>query len=126
LPTKQARAALPTTVSHSDAVFNVGRMGLLLAGLADHRFLVPEAMEDRLHQVWRAPLFPESTALLAGLVEAGAMAAAWSGAGPSLLGICTHDSADALHRAGERLLSDHGIAGRALQLTPDLDGLKVD
>jgi homoserine kinase len=101
-------------------------MGVLLAGLADHRHLVPEAMEDRLHQSQRTPLFPESAALLEGLLDAGARASAWSGAGPSLLAVCTRDSVDAVERAGTRLLEQHGVAGRAMQLAPDLDGLVVD
>lgn len=126
LPTKEARAALPKTIPHGDAGFNLGRMGLLLAGLADHRRLVAEAMEDRLHQAQRTPLFPESAVLLDGLRDAGALAVAWSGAGPSLLGVCTSDSADAVQRAGERLLQASGVAGRALRLSPDLDGLVVD
>ena len=126
LPTKEARAALPETLPYRDATFNLGRMGVLLAGLSDHRRLVAEAMDDRLHQTQRAPLFPESVALLAGLREAGALACAWSGAGPSLLAVCTRDSVDAVQRAGERLLGQHGVAGRSLQLAPDLQGLVVD
>jgi homoserine kinase len=58
LPTKEARGALPATVPHADAAFNLGRMGLLVAGLADRRLLVRQAAEDRLHQAQRAPLFP--------------------------------------------------------------------
>lgn len=126
LPTKDARAALPKTIPHADAGFNLGRMGLLLAGLADHRRLVPEATDDRLHQSQRTPLFPESAALLEGLRDAGALATSWSGAGPSLLAVCTHDSVDAVQRAGDRLLADHGVPGRSLKLAPDLDGLVVD
>lgn len=125
LPTKEARAALPATIPHGDAGFNLGRMGLLLAGLADHRRLVAEAMEDRLHQPHRSSLFPEAVALLDGLREAGALASAWSGAGPSLLAVCTSDSVDAVQHAGERLLADQGVAGRALRLAADLDGLVV-
>ena len=126
LPTKEARAALPSTLPYGDASFNLGRMGLLVAGLADHRRLVPEAMEDRLHQTQRTPLFPESAPLLEGLRDAGALASAWSGAGPSLLAVCTRDSVEAVQRAGERLLDAHGLEGRSLQLAPDLHGLVVD
>jgi homoserine kinase len=125
LPTKEARAALPPTLSYGDASFNLGRMGVLLAGLADHRRLVAEAMDDRMHQQQRTPLFPESAALLAGLRDAGALASAWSGAGPSLLAVCTRDSVDALQRAGDRRLEHPGVAGRSLQLAPDLDGRVV-
>ncbi|MBW3616107.1 MAG: homoserine kinase [Actinobacteria bacterium] len=126
LPTAEARAALPAEVPHADAAFNLGRMGLLLGGLADQRRLVPEATEDRLHQTQRAPLFPESASLLAGLVEAGAGASCWSGAGPSLLAVCSRDAAGAVATAGERLLADHSVEGRVLRLEADRLGLVVD
>lgn len=126
LPTKEARAALPSTLTYREASFNLGRLGVLLPGLADHRQLVPEAMEDRLHQPQRTPLFPESAALLAGLRDAGARASAWSGAGPSLLAVCTAATADTVRSAGERLLAEHGVPGRSLRLEADLGGLRTD
>lgn len=125
LPTNEARAALPATVAHADAAFNLGRMGLLVAGLADHRLLLRAATQDRLHQAQRAPLFPESPALLAGLVEAGALASCWSGAGPTLLALCEAEAAPAVREAGEELLAAAGIGGMALLLDPDLDGLVI-
>jgi homoserine kinase len=126
LATQRAREALPAQVPHADAAFNLGRMGVLLAGLADRRLLVREATEDRLHQAARTPLFPESGYLMGGLVEAGALAACWSGAGPSLLGICPAETAARVRAAGEGLLSEAGIAGRALVLDADHEGLVVD
>lgn len=125
LPTKRARAALPAQVPHHDASFNLGRMGLLLAGLADRRLLVHEATEDRLHQTARASLFPEAGHLLSGLVEAGALAACWSGAGPSLLGICDRQAAAQVRATGDELLAEAGVPGKAVLLAPDTDGLIV-
>jgi homoserine kinase len=126
LPTKEARAALPGEVPHRDAAFNLGRLALLLAGLADVTKLIPAATEDRLHQQQRTPLFPESAELLSGLRNAGALATCWSGAGPSLLGLCHRDEAESVRIAGESLLREHGVPGRALRLDADLDGLVVD
>jgi homoserine kinase len=100
-------------------------MALLLAGLADRRLLVREATEDRLHQAARTPLFPESVHLLSGLTEAGALASSWSGAGPSLLAICDAETADRVRQAGEGLLAESGIPGRALRLERDITGLSV-
>ncbi|HEX2039545.1 MAG TPA: homoserine kinase [Acidimicrobiales bacterium] len=125
LPTKRARAALPAQVPYQDATFNLGRMGLLLAGLADRRLLVHEATEDRLHQTARAPLFPEATHLLAGLVDAGALASCWSGAGPSLLGICDRHAAPRVRAAGDELLAAAGVAGKAVLLHADTEGLTI-
>jgi homoserine kinase len=123
LPTARARQALPALVPHADAAFNLGRMGLLIAGLGDRRLLVRDATDDRLHQAARTPLFPESTHLMAGLVEAGALAACWSGAGPSVLGICDAADGPAVRAAGERILAEASVPGRSLLLTADLDGL---
>jgi homoserine kinase len=117
---------LPAQVPHHDASFNLGRMGLLLAGLADHRLLIREATEDRLHQTARTPLFPESSYLTHGLVDAGALAACWSGAGPSLLGICTVDTAPRVRATGEGLLAEAGVSGRAVVLDADHEGLVVE
>ena len=126
LPTAEARAALPAEVAHRDAAFNLGRAGLVVAAMGDHRVWMREAMQDRLHQPYRAALFPESTALLAGLVDAGALSACWSGAGPSLLAVCTHDTAAAVTAAGDDLLHALGVPGRALHLEADRNGLVVE
>jgi homoserine kinase len=123
LKTKDARAALGETVPREDATFNLGRLGLLLAGLADARFLVPEAADDRLHQRQRTPLFPESPALLAALNESGALASCWSGAGPSLLGIATADHAGSVADGARRAMEREGVPGSVSVLNADLHGL---
>ena len=126
LPTHRARLALPQTVLHEDATFNLGRMGLLLSGLADRRRLVREATEDRLHQLQRTPLFPAAPVLLAGLLDAGALATCWSGAGPTLLAICDRHRLELVRAAGKALLAEAGLAGRALALEADTTGLVVE
>jgi homoserine kinase len=126
LPTAEARAALPAVVPFADAAFNLGRMGMLVAGLGDGRVLVPEATADRLHQQQRSVLFPEAPGLLEGLVGAGALATCWSGAGPSLLGICDRGSAAQVRDAAERLMHAAGVPGRSLVLEADLHGLQID
>ncbi|WIK64819.1 homoserine kinase [Gleimia hominis] len=86
LATRKAREALPRTVAHPDAAFNVGRAGLLalvMAGVADTRYLF-EATEDKLHQDARAECMPASHALVTFLREQG-MPAVISGAGPTVL-----------------------------------------
>lgn len=125
LVTEEARAVLPAGVAHADAAFNLGRMAMLLAGLADRSLLVAAATEDRLHQQFRGALFPEAAALLDGLRHAGALASCWSGAGPSLLAVCEADAAGAVRGAGERLLAGAGVPGRALALEVDRAGVQV-
>lgn len=127
LSTSEARAALPSRVDFADAVANLGRMALLIAGFRQVADLVAAAGEDRLHQPARAALFPEAPELLARLREAGATVSCWSGAGPTLLGICDGPEVAARVRdAGELALAAAGVPGRAVQLAPDLAGLMVD
>jgi homoserine kinase len=126
LSTSRARHALPQQVARTDATFNLGRMSLLLAGLADRALLIREATEDRLHQDYRSPMFPEAPQLLARLVTAGALASCWSGAGPTLLGICDGAEAESVRTKAEAAMAEIGVSGRAMLLRPDLEGLVVD
>jgi homoserine kinase len=123
LATPEARGVLPDTLSRDDAVFNLGRMGLLVAGLADPARLVGAATEDRIHQAARTALFPEAPGLLDALVEAGALAACWSGAGPTLIGFVTRDRQEHLRLGAQAALAASGVPGRVLALAADRRGL---
>jgi homoserine kinase len=123
LNTPEARAVLPETLSREDVVFNLGRLGLLVAGLARPAALVPESTDDRIHQPARTELFPEAPLILGALVNAGALAASWSGAGPSLIGIVRATTAGNVLAAAEAALATTGVPGRALVLQPDRRGV---
>ena len=125
LLTSDARAVLPESVPYTDAVFNLGRMGILIAGLADQRALIPESAEDRLHQDARSRLFPEAPTLLSGLLAAGALVSCWSGAGPSLLGMCATSEAEGVAAAARVLMNDMKVTGNSWVLEPDLGGVTV-
>ena len=59
LSTEEARRVLPTQYSRADAVANVQNAMLLLAAFTQGRpGLLSAALEDRLHQPYRAPLCP--------------------------------------------------------------------
>ncbi len=123
LNTPEARRVLPESLSRADATFNLGRMGLLLAGLADHVQLSPAATEDRIHQGPRTALFPEAPELLSALVDAGALASCWSGAGPTLLGMATTSNAATVQAGAERAMKAAGVAGVTAILQADRRGL---
>ena len=125
LETAHARAILPPQVPRADAIFNLGRLAMLLEGLGDRDKLVPAAAGDRLHQPPRVQLFPEAPRLLEALERAGARAACWSGAGPTLLGICDAGEAERIAQAGLAALGDAGVKGRSLVLHADAVGLVV-
>ena len=92
LATKQARALLPESYSRADAVFNVQRAALLVAAFAQGRLdLLALAMQDRMHQPYRAQACPLLERLLPLAAESavdgfgGFAGVALSGAGPSVL-----------------------------------------
>ena len=120
--TREARAVLPDTVTRADAVFNLQRMGLLLAALASGRLdVLGVAMEDRLHQPQRQALFPWMEAVRRAALDAGALGCVLSGAGPSLLA-AVRGAAQPVAQAMEGALSLAGVAGCALLLPVDTGG----
>ena len=86
LSTEQARRVLPFQYSRADAVTNIQNSMLLLAAFTQDRAdLLSSALEDRIHQPYRAPLCPLLPALKELTGDSGILGAALSGAGPSVL-----------------------------------------
>ena len=124
IATKRAREALPQQVPHQDAVFNVNRVALLLAGLMTDRLdLLAAGTEDRLHQPYRAALLPGMEAIIDEGRRAGALAVFLSGAGSSLLALVTEDGEEIGRRMGERWLREFGIENSVSLLEIDRHGL---
>jgi homoserine kinase len=84
--TAEARAAVPSQVPIEDAVYNVAAAAQLVLGLAEGKLdLIAAGLHDRLHQPYRAHLFPRSAELLELAPKLGALGATISGAGPTVL-----------------------------------------
>lgn len=93
LDTSDARRVLRDEVSFRDAVRNVAASTALVAGLArGDRRLIGAGVRDRLHQDARAAIVPAAPEVMAAALEAGAAGSCWSGAGPTILALCTPDS----------------------------------
>jgi homoserine kinase len=123
--TAGARAVLPAAVPRADAVFNVQRVALLLAGLQARRpDALAAALDDRLHQPYRRALFPWMEAVSDAARRAGALGCVLSGAGPSLLAVVAGDGG-AVGRAMEATLRAAGVEGRARTLAVDTAGATV-
>ncbi len=119
VPTADARGVLPSSVSLADALFNVARSSLLVAALASgqHEALA-EATRDRLHQPYRLSLYPSGATLLDSAMQAGALGAFTSGAGPSILALCADElQANAVGAAFETTALRLGEPGRTLQMS---------
>ena len=85
LPTSESRRVLPNSYSREDAIFNVQRSALLITALATGvTDAFPTALEDRMHQPYRAALVPGLDEIIK-LRTTGLLGCALSGAGPSIL-----------------------------------------
>jgi homoserine kinase len=97
--TPEARRILPDSLSREDAVFNLQRACLLLQAVQSGRTeLLREALADRWHQPYRAPLVPGFQEALE-LECPGLLGVCLSGSGPTVVAICSGDTdevADAL------------------------------
>jgi homoserine kinase len=90
LKTRASRAALPASISHADAVFNLQRSALFLAALDARRYnVLADAMQDRLHQPYRQKLIPGLAEVLAMPRVPGMLGVALSGSGPTVIAFAT-------------------------------------
>ncbi|HZG81388.1 MAG TPA: homoserine kinase [Brevibacillus sp.] len=128
LSTEKARNALPQVYSKQDVIYNVGHSSLLVAALAQGRLdLLGQAMGDRLHQPYRAPLVPGLEEILAAATQNGAVGAALSGAGPTILCLTASDSeCERLKLFVDQVMRGHGISYQTMVLQPDEHGVQVE
>jgi homoserine kinase len=120
LETARARAALPEQVAHADAAHTAGRAALLVAALETGRSdAIADALDDRLHEPYRAPLVPLLAEVRGRIGGLPAYGATLSGAGPSVLVWCEPGSGAAV--AG-RL---DGLGARAVALAVADRGVTV-
>jgi homoserine kinase len=122
LSTEQARAAIPRQVPHVDAAHTAARAALLVAALQMGRpDVIAEALDDRLHEPYRAPLVPLLAEVRRRIGDLPALGATLSGAGPAVLVWCEPGRAASVASGLEAL------AGcRATPLAVAEQGARVD
>ncbi len=122
--TPRARAVLPRDVPFADAVFNLGRVALLVGALTGDRleFLAP-AMADRLHQKYREQLVPGLPGVIEAALEAGALGAALSGSGPTVVALTDDpEKAGAIAAGMRETFAKLGLPAWTPTLAPDREG----
>jgi homoserine kinase len=115
-PTHEARRLVPRHPAREDAVFNLGRVAeWVLACSQRDRSLVRSAMDDRLHQPGRALAYPYLDDVIAAAEQAGALGAALSGAGGSVIAIADRHH-DPVGQAMSKAARAHGLDGNVMRL----------
>ena len=125
MPTEQARGVLSAKVSREDAVYNMGRVALLINALSAGRVDdLRVATQDRLHQPARQELLPVMRLLFRSALDAGALGVFLSGAGSTVLALTqgseltvAYEMADAANKAG--------APGEVKVTRPSVEGAQV-
>ena len=125
--TTAARRALPDSVPHRDATFNVGRSGLLLGALATGEYhLLRIAMQDRLHQPYRSHLIPGLEDVIDAALANGAYGACLSGSGPTVLAFAPETNALEIASAMKTAFEVRDVQAESWALDVDLAGARVE
>lgn len=132
LATSKARAVLPARYTSEDVVANLQAVSMLGLAFAQHRGdLLRVAMQDRIHQPYRAEMCPMLPRLLPLAGKNGIFGVGLSGAGPSVLVIVESDAklpaaSNSIRQAMEGFLEPRLLACRFDALgarhSLDLDG----
>jgi homoserine kinase len=127
LSTRAMRAALPAMVPLADAVANIQRVALGVAELATGS---PDFLRhltvDRLHEQYRAVVYPQLPGLVAAARSAGALGACLSGAGSTVIAFV--DSLTLIARlegAFRAAAADLDLPGRVEVVAPRNAGARI-
>lgn len=129
METAKMRAVLPQMVTRHDAIYNLQRGALLQAALAEQRFdLLNEALRDRLHQPYRAPMAPGLSDVLKLNDETdrhpGLLGVAISGAGSTLIAFATDHCAE-IAEAMQSRLATYKVESQILAVNVDNYGRMI-
>ena len=120
--TEKARAVLPQTYSRKDAVYNIQRSALIIGALTTGNWpLLQEAMNDRIHQPYRASLVPGFEEILA-LRAPGMYGLALSGAGPTIFALAEPSKADAVGWEITAVFEKYGVKALPHVVNIDTEG----
>jgi homoserine kinase len=121
-----ARAALPGTIPHPDAAFNVATSSSLAVGLlTGNMAAISAGMHDRLHEPYRSRLFPHLTPMADAARQAGAVGACLSGAGPTILALARPQAANRICTAFTEIAERLSVPGHATVFQVASTGVEV-
>ena len=86
--------------------------------------VLAEAMEDKLHQPYRAPFIPGIEDIFLKIKKTGLAGVALSGSGPSVVSLTKKGREEAIGKIMKDAFSNAGVTCRTLVLEVDLEGTK--
>lgn len=126
MDTVRGRALMPSHYTRADTVHNTSRVALLLSALQARRYdLLRPAMQDRMHQPYRAELFPAMPALIEAALAAGAHGACLSGGGSTILALAEWGNAPAVGDALQAAAVAAGLESEVRVVEADREGVEV-
>jgi homoserine kinase len=124
--TKAARAALPHTLPHTDAVVAASRAAALVQGLATgDGALLGAALDDVLHVPFRRGRIPGYDAVVAAAQNAGAFGATLSGAGSAILAIAPRERSATVGAVMITAWRDMGVEAELIRCSSNVAGASV-
>lgn len=115
-PTAEIRRLVPKNPALEDAVFNLGRIAESILAIRNRdATLLRRAMDDRLHQPARASAYRYLPEMIGAANEAGALGAALSGAGGSVIAVADR-ALSRIAAAMKAVAMAHRIEGQTLML----------
>jgi homoserine kinase len=125
MPTDESRGILEAQIPRVDAVYNIGRVALLIRGFATGDLShLDAATGDRLHQPQRQALFFPMKNLFRAAMDAGAMGVFLSGAGSAVLAL-TRDREYTIGYEMADAAAKSGVDGEIIVTRPTHQGAQV-
>ena len=122
IATSDAREVLPQSVTRAEAVYNMSRASLLVAGMAtNHPEYLLEATKDSLHQPFRQQLFPAMKLLFQAARDAGALGVFLSGSGSTVMALTQGREMTVAYEMAEAA-KQAGVNGQLRVTQPSLRG----
>ena len=127
LSTADMRRVLPAEVPLRDAVSNMSRIAIGVAGIAAGRYeLLADLTVDRIHEPYRSVAFPQLPRLTGAARAAGALGAFLSGAGSTVLAfVAPGDDPAPVQAALAEAAAEVGLDGRSEVVAPRNRGPEI-
>jgi homoserine kinase len=125
LSTDQARAALPSSYSRADCVFNISRAALLISSLVNSEFEnLRVALDDKIHQSYRLALINFGKEYMDHSQKNGSLGEFISGAGPTMISLINEDEETFINNM-KNFFNDNDLVWDIKSLTLNTDGYQI-